>query len=728
MSRSPRAILVVAVAALLASVATVSPSGAFPPAPESGSVWAGSPSAGQSSPPVSSSASGQQTDYQIDEVLEAIRGKLAANIGRSLGPPGGEIRSLVLAPSDPERLYLGTADGHFYTSRDGASSWQRSLSRVSHDAVIDNIVVHPDDADLAYAAYWRSDGTGGLLATRDAGTSWEELTVPGRPSIRSLALAPSDPNIVFIGGLGGVWRSSDAGVNWESVGGDAPAFRFVESLAIDPRDPQRIYAGTWRQAYRTLDGGESWRRMNNGMAIDRDVFSVTIDPRDPDQLMAGTCNFIYVSASGGDQWAERKSGLARDHNRVHIVAYDPVDPQVLYAGTRGALYRSGDGGKTYQIALAQVSVSSVAIAPRGTPVFVGTEERGVMVSTDGTTFHEQNDGLDASRVVAFDALPGAPRVLFAARSEGPTQDSVFFSTDVGTTWSRLGFGPVLGRVRRIRAQIRPVNRVIIVSDNGWWSVRPGGLWLPIDPPPGTMSGLEIAHDVGGLIVAATDQGLYVAQPEQLGVEDNTARPFDGDADVIWRPIWQGGALVALTIEGDRYVSAGPTHVISGSLAQPGSDAPLASNGSDATVSGARSSGRRGALSTYPRNGLPEQVVEIALDRHDANIAYAVAEHRAYRTTDGGESWEVLPLPWPAADLRAVAIDPVHPDQVLVLDYRGALYRGHGRGEHWLIMDEDEGLHRAWKLRVSAQAPGLALVATQGHGLRVVALDPRESSQ
>ncbi len=673
-------------------------------------------------------SSGQQADYQIDEVLEAIRGKLAASIGRSLGPPGGEIRSLVLAPSDPTRLYSGTADGHFYASHDGASSWQRSPSHVSHDAVIDNIVVHPDNADLAYAAYWRSDGSGGLLATQDGGTSWEELTVPGRPSIRSLALAPSDPSVIYIGGLGGVWRSDDAGMIWESVGGDASAFRFVESLAVDPRDPRRVYAGTWRQAYRTLDGGESWRRINSGMAIDRDVFSVSIDPRDPDSLMVGTCNFIYVSESGGDQWTERRRGLARDHNRVHIVAYDPIDPQVLYAGTRGALYRSADGGKTYQIALAQVSVSAIAIAPSGTPVFVGTEERGVMVSTDGTTFEEQNNGLDASRVVAFDALPGAPRVLFAARSEGPTQDSVFFSTDVGTTWARLGFGPVLGRVRRVRAQSRPVNRVIIVSDNGWWSVRPGGHWLPIDPPPGTMSGLEIAHDVGGMVVAATNQGLYVAQPEQLGVEDSTARPFDGDAGAIWRPIWQGGALVALTIEGDRYVATGPTHVISGSLSPPGSDTAVAANGKGAAGSSGRSGGRRGALATYPRNGLPEQVVEIALDRHDSNIAYAVADKRAYRTLDGGETWKVLPIPWPAADLRAVAIDPVHPDQVLVLDYRGALYRGHGRGEHWLILDEDEGLHRAWKLRVSAQAPALALVATQGHGLRVVALDPSEGSQ
>jgi photosystem II stability/assembly factor-like uncharacterized protein len=158
-------------------------------------------------------------------------------------------------------------------------------------------------------------------------------------------------------------------------------------------------------------------------------------------------------------------------------------------------------------------------------------------------------------------------------------------------------------------------------------------------------------------------------------------------------------------------------VIAGSLSAHSASGADATNGDTGEA----------PFSSYARNGLPEQVVEIALDRGDSSVAYAVADHQAFRTLDGGETWEELPLPWAAADLRAVAIDPVHPDQVLVLDYRGALYRGHGRGEHWMIMDEDEGLHRAWKLRVSAQAPALALVATQGHGLRVVALDPSEGS-
>ncbi|MFQ5745287.1 MAG: YCF48-related protein, partial [Acidobacteriota bacterium] len=416
---------------------------------------------------------GQQTQ---PSVLAAVRAKLAASVGTSLGPPGGEVGAPGRAPAQPSRLYLGTADGHLYVSDDGAASWRASASHLAQDAVLDNLAVHPQRADLAYAAYWRANGGGGLVRTTDAGATWTALRVPGDPSLRALALAPSLPDLVYVGGIGGIWRSDDAGESWRSVSGTADSFQFVESLAVDPRNPDRVYAGTWRQAFRTLDGGRSWRRIHQGMAIDRDVFSVVIDPRNPDQLLAGTCNFIYLSRSGGDRWSELRRGLAPDHNRVQVVAHDPGNPEVLYAGTRGALYHSTDGGKSWAILLADVSVSSVAVGPAGDFLVVGTEERGVLVSRDGTVFEEQNHGLDASRVVAFDALPGAPRVLFAARSEGPTSDSVYFSTDVGTSWSRLGYGPSLGRVQLIRAQTEPVNRVLVVAERGWWSGLPGGHW------------------------------------------------------------------------------------------------------------------------------------------------------------------------------------------------------------------------------------------------------------
>lgn len=639
-------------------------------------------------------------------VLDVARDVLASKVGTSLGPPGGEVRSLALAPGDDQRLYLGTVDGHLYHSDDGAVTWRLAQAELPDDAVVDNLLVHPTDNDTAFAAYYRGNGSGGLVRTRDGGRNWQALGVPGNPSLRAMAIAPSDADTMYIGGLGGIWRSNNGGDSWIDVGDNRKPFEFVESLAIDPRDPQRVYAGTWRQAYRTVDGGNSWHRIHNGMHIDRDVFSVTIDPRNPDALLAGTCNFIYVSDSGGDSWVELREGLAADHNRVHLVAHDPANPEVLYAGTRGALYRSDDGGKSFSIALAGVSVSSIQVAPYGLPVFVGTEERGVLVSRDGMIFEEHNLGLDASRVTAFDALPGAPRVLFAARSEGPTANKVFYSTDIGATWEELGYGPPLGRVSLIRAQLRPVNRVLVVAERGSWSVEPGGRWIPIDTPPGTITDLQIAHDAGGEIIAVTSTGVYMAEASNLGIKDRAALPFGEGAPRIWVPLWEGGALSSLSVEGNQFLAVGPAGAVAGSVQSMDSDAGAA---------------------TVTAGDLPEDIAAVALDPARPGRAYAVGGHSVYRTDDDGATWQPLELPWAAADLRAVAVDPANPDQVLALDFGGALYRGHDAGRHWLILDSDPGLARAWKLRVSAQAPGLALVATQGQGLRVVALDPLEKT-
>ena len=671
--RSLRKLPVVAAAALLISAAA---------AP----LWAG----------------GQQSANLRD--LDVARDVLASKVGTSLGPPGGEVRSLVLAPGDESRLYLGTVDGHLYYSRDSAATWTLSYAGLPPNAVIDNLAVHPHDDDTVYAAYYSGNGSGGLIRSEDGGVTWEALTVPGQPSLRAMAISPSDPDILYVGGLGGIWRSNDSGRSWSAVGDDRRPFEFVESLAVDPRDPERVYAGTWRQAYRTIDGGQSWHRIHNGMAIDRDVFSVTIDPRDPDALLAGTCNFIYVSGTGGDDWVELRNGLAADHNRVHLVAHDPANPEVLYAGTRGALYRSDDGGKSFYIALAGVSVSSIQVAPYGLPVYVGTEERGVLVSTDGMIFEERNDGLDASRVVAFDALPGAPRVLFAARSEGPTANKVFYSTDIGASWQELGFSPPLGRVSMIRAQLTPVTRILVVAERGWYHVGPGGRWVPADAPPGEIRDVQLAHEVGGEVIAATSTGLYLAEAESLGVTDRASMPFGQGAPVIWRPLAEGRAFTSLSVEGNAFIAIGPGTAATGSV---------------------RATGSSMRTTTAPANGLPDDVASVSLDPSRPGRAYAAGGHTVYRTDDNGQNWEELELPWAAADLRAVAVDPSNPDQVLALDFGGALYRGHDGGRHWLILDSDPGLARAWKLRVSAQAPGLALIATQGQGLRVVALDPLE---
>lgn len=644
---------------------------------------------------------GANQDQPADVVAE-----LAARTGTSLGPPGGETRSIVVAPTAPARLFVGTATGHVFRSDDGAATWRELALSLGHEAVVDNLLVHPDDADNVFAAYWNSRGTGGLVQSHDGGATWNRLPVPKDPSLRSIAMAPSDSRRMYVGGIGGVWRSDDSGGTWRNINGVGLSSEFIESLAVDPRDPDHVYAGTWRQVYRTRDGGENWRRIYQGMAVDRDIFSLTISPHDPDTVLAGTCNFLYRSDDGGANWNERRTGLERRHNRVHAIVHDPRDSGVLFAGTRGALYRSDDAGGKWQMAIPDVTVSGMALDAVNDRLYVATEERGVLVGSPDGDMVESNAGLITARVVAFDTLPGSPRVLFAARADGASTSTIHHSTDMGRTWRPLGRTPAIGEIQIVRAQPRPLNRLLVIAQGGWWSAYPGGRWEPISGPPGTTTAVEIASSVGGAVIAATDAGLYIARAESLRTTEGAALPFDVESEPIWKPIRETGAVHALAVDGDRILALGEGGAISGSIT--------------AILDGAPPTSR-------PASGLSGNPIAVALDPAAQGVAYAMNSTEIFRSDDAGDTWTKLPLPWPAAQLRSLAIDPTRPGQVLALDYRGAIYRGHGEGMHWLILDQDPGLFRAWSLTVSPQAPGYALVATLGHGLRVVGLDPLAQS-
>ena len=612
---------------------------------------------------------------------------------------------MVVAPTRPERIYLGTATGHLYVSNDGAGSWSLLPIELGHDAVVDNLLVHPGNEQIVFAAYWLSTGSGGLVRTRDGGATWERLPVAGQPSLRAIAMAPTAPDTLYIGGVNGVWRSNDGGNSWTPVAGHGLAADFVESLAIDPRDAEHVYAGTWRQVYRSRDGGANWNRVYAGMAIDRDVFSLAISPHDPETVFAGTCNFLYCSTDAGGKWGERREGLIADHNRVHAIVHHPIDPQTLYAGTRGALYRSDDGGNSWSLVVGGVAVTALSLTPTGDRIYIGTEERGVLVGGPDGDFEERNQGIGSSRVIAFDALPGAPRVLFAVREDGPVVRSLHLSTDVGQTWRRLGVAPGTGAQLTVRAQARPVNHVMVAGADGWWSVDPGGSWSAVAPPPGALAALEIAHEADGAVVAVGTSGLHVADPRALTGGATDSLPFNAAAAPIWKQAWSS-PLTALAIAGDNMLAVGSGRAVRASIANlvAGEDPMVAAT-----------------------KGLPDDIRDLALHPTDASIVYAIGPHEVFRSSDFGASWEQLPLPWPGADLRDIVVDPARPDQVLALDHRGSLYRGHGEGQYWLVLDDDEGLHRAWSLLASPQAPGYAIVATQGHGLRVVALDPSSAA-
>jgi photosystem II stability/assembly factor-like uncharacterized protein len=243
---------------------------------------------------------------------------------------------------------------------------------------------------------------GGVWRTDDSGRTWAPL-FDGQPtqSIGDIAIAPSDPNVVYVAsGEGlrrpdlsigdGIYRSADAGRTWTHLGlRDGQA---IPAIRVDPRDPNRVFAAVLghpygpneeRGIFRSTDGGQTWKKVlykdeNTGGC------DVEIDPRDPDVIYAGL-------------W-ESRLGPWEDGNE--------------YGGAGGGLYKSTDGGDTWRpltkglpADLAQIDVAIAPSRPSRLYASVSTTEPTVYATGRGTGFFRSDDGGESWVRITTDPRP-----------------------------------------------------------------------------------------------------------------------------------------------------------------------------------------------------------------------------------------------------------------------------------------------------------------------------------
>jgi photosystem II stability/assembly factor-like uncharacterized protein len=233
--------------------------------------------------------------------------------------------------------------------------------------------------------YYAGAASGGVFKSSDGGTHWDAVSdsMPAA-SIGSLAVAPSDHNIVWAGtgetfirsniSIGdGVYKSTDAGRTWKAMG--LPASGRVGRLVIDPRDANVVFAAALGHAYgpqpergvfRTRDGGKSWERVlfvnDSTGAID-----IAMDPTNPDVLYAGMWQVllhpwgtqsggkgsgVYKSTDGGTTWKRLDEGLPKGAMGKIAVGVSRTNPDRVYTLIETAdpgLYRSDDGGKKWKL-------------------------------------------------------------------------------------------------------------------------------------------------------------------------------------------------------------------------------------------------------------------------------------------------------------------------------------------------------------------------------------------
>jgi photosystem II stability/assembly factor-like uncharacterized protein len=227
---------------------------------------------------------------------------------------------------------------------------------------------------------------GGVWKTTDAGRTWKPI-FDDQPtgSIGSLAVAPSNPNVLYVGsgeGLGrpdlsvgdGVYKSIDAGKTWTHLG--LRDGQQIPNIAIDPGNAERLFVAVAghpygpneeRGIFRSIDGGKSFQKV---LFKDENTGGndVDIDPSNPNVVFAtlweerqgpwenaqwrGTGGGIYKSTDGGTTWKTLTKGLPQDGAITQAnIAIAPSNPKRVYAaiavGGATALYRSDDSGESW---------------------------------------------------------------------------------------------------------------------------------------------------------------------------------------------------------------------------------------------------------------------------------------------------------------------------------------------------------------------------------------------
>jgi len=257
---------------------------------------------------------------------------------RMVGPfRGGRTRAAAGVPSQPNVYYVGAVNGGVWKSDDYGRSWNPIFDHEPTQS-IGAIAVAPSDPNILYVA----SGEGlhrpdlsvgdGLYKSTDAGKTWTHLGLRDGLQIPVLAVDPRDPNKVFAAVLGhpygpsperGIYRSTDGGRNWQKVI-SKDENTGGSDVEIDPSNPDVVYASMWE--------------VREGPWEDRNEFN-------------GSGGGLFKSTDGGATWHALTNGLPKDLSQIYV-AIAPSDSRRLYA-TLGmasgklAVYRSDDSGDTW---------------------------------------------------------------------------------------------------------------------------------------------------------------------------------------------------------------------------------------------------------------------------------------------------------------------------------------------------------------------------------------------
>jgi len=267
---------------------------------------------------------------------------------RAVGPElqGGRIEAIACLPAEPFTIYVGVGAGNLWKTVNNGTTWEPVFENESTFS-IGSVAIAPSDPDIVWVGTGeilmaRSSFAGtGVFKSTDAGETWTNVGLPDSHHIPRVLIDPQDPDIVYVAALGhnygynqerGLFKTTDGGKTWQKVLYISENIGIIE-VVMDPENNQTLYAASWER------DRKAW---NN--------------------IITGAGSGVYKTTNGGRNWQRLTNGLPTGkHIGRFGLAISPSNPDIVYALVdnhtprekgnrryRGEVYRSENKGETWR--------------------------------------------------------------------------------------------------------------------------------------------------------------------------------------------------------------------------------------------------------------------------------------------------------------------------------------------------------------------------------------------
>ena len=520
---------------------------------------------------------------------------------------------------------------------------------------------------------------------------------PFSAHVISLAIAPSDTSVIYVGTLcDGVYKSIDGAENWihcsienlptweDSLDNSptVPCWWFgdyypVQSIAIDPTNSEHLWIGTGgRGLFDSNDGGISWQQANETLPDSLDVDYIHINESNPDELFIGvkpqfvgpplplTNGGLYQTIDGGNNWELIENVPNGDTYHIACITNVPDSEEHLYVGIESGgepgfpwgLMESIDGGNEWQIIMDDFPIYDLSINPDNNQnmwsiIYTGFGDWLLASSNDGGYSWIPDYELWHTSLYA-----DINYNLYVGEVYGGIWGGIKKSNDNGNIWVYIdtlcaGRGVSL----RNSCEANRENTNIIYF--------------------GTYCGIYKSDD-GGFNCWLENYGLNNSYIKEI--ESHPFNPdivYAGGKQGLWKST---DGCISWQQESDEL-----TNSIKFDLQHP-----------DTLYYGGQNLMRSfdGGLTFEDiRHDVIGDIVDISINPQSTNIIYAVSGSymsRVYKTEDYGDTWNLIHSG--SANYPMVTIDPNYPDTLYFADYRSV--DGGNTWEHLIFSDEIIGIH------------------------------------